>query len=1058
MRFQLLGHVSAESDRGPVPLGSARQRTVLATLLVELGVPVSLELLIDKVWGAAPPRSARQTLHSYLSRLRSVLDDESGPALGHRSGGYVLEADESAVDLHHFRALVARARRADDDCAGAIWQDALSLWRGRPFADLDSEWLRSVAVTLEAERLAAVLDHNDVLLRSGEHARLLPSVAEAARESPLDERLAGQLMHALYRCDRQADALAHYRLVQERLADELGNDPGPALRELYQRILRHDRELAVPATASPTIVPSTAAVARDPRDRGDLRADTAVGGAPAGPDGETGDGLPVPAERPHRPAQLPLDVAGFTGRADDLRRLDELLSDASADRARPEVVVTAISGTAGVGKTALAVRWAHQVADRFPDGQLYVNLRGYDPDRPMRPTDALARFLTALGVAERDIPLDSDERAARYRSELAGRRMLIVLDNAGSVAQVRPLLPGSGTSFVVVTSRDTLAGLVAVHGAHPVDLDVLPAAEAIGLLHRLIGARVEAEPHAAATLADQCVRLPLALRVAAVLATSRPDLPLPDVVAELADRQERLELLDAGGDPYAAVHAVLSWSIQHLPEHAARTFRQLGLHPGPDLDPYVAAALTGLEPNLVRRVLELLVSANLLHRTGPGRYGMHDLLRAYATHLTATEDTDEDREAAEDRLLTYYLVATVSAMDALHPAESSYRPDDSTPSVQMPDLTGPETARSWLEAERLCVVAIAEQAADHQRSDCVVALARILHPYVNSTHSVDLITINALALRAAERAGDLNGQAHARRQLGLGYAWVSQFETAAEHQRRALALFRQTGDAVGEALTLTNLANVNHRRGNHRSALGDHYRAIDLARKAGDRFVEATALTHLAVVEDRLGHNTQALAACQRAVTIFQDLGALYGEAVALNNLAIVEMRREQYSAAAKHLRRSLAVAEALGIAVMKPYVLDSLGMLHLRRDEPEQARACFQQALTHNREIGDRNAQAWSTNGLGEAAQLAGSSATAVRLHTDARRIATDVGARHQQARAHAGIGHAHRTLGDTDLARAHYERAHVIYTELDMPDAEDMRARMEETPAPTPRAAQRR
>ena len=516
VRFQLLGHVSALSERGPVPLGSARQLMVLAALLVEPGVPVSLDSLADRVWGAAPPRSARQTLHSYISRLRSVLDAAGGPTPARRPGGYVLEVDATAVDLHHFRALVAQARSADDGCAALLWDGAMALWKGRPFADLDSAWLHSVAVTLEAERQAATLDHNDLLLRRGEHGRLLPEVTAAAERHPLDERLAGQLMLALYRCGRQADALERYRRLRERLADELGSDPGPELRELHQCILRHDPALALRAAAR-------------------------------GPD----PGGPVPDAAPARlrPAQLPLDVAGFTGRDGDLRSLDRLVSGPVPDGPARKVVITAIGGTAGVGKTALAVHWAHRVVDRFPDGQLYVNLRGYAPEQPVRPSDALARFLTALGVPKRDIPLDDDERAARYRSELAGRRMLIVLDNAGSVAQVRPLLPGSGSSMVLVTSRDSLVGLVAVHGARQVGLGLLSIAEAVDLLRRLVGDRVVTEPAAAVTLAEQCARLPLALRAAAVLATSRPDRSLAEVVAELADRQGWIELLDPGGDP-----------------------------------------------------------------------------------------------------------------------------------------------------------------------------------------------------------------------------------------------------------------------------------------------------------------------------------------------------------------------------------------------------------------------------------------------------------------------------------------------------------------------------
>ncbi|MPZ29228.1 MAG: AfsR family transcriptional regulator, partial [Micromonosporaceae bacterium] len=298
------------------------------------------------------------------------------------------------------------------------------------------------------------------------------------------------------------------------------------------------------------------------------------------------------------------------------------------------------------GKTALAVHWAHRVRDRFPDGQLYVNLRGYDPDQPVAPADALARFLTGLGVAGPDVPLELEDRAARYRSEVAGRRMLVVLDNAATVEQVRPLLPGTGKCLVAVTSRDSLAGLVAVDGAHRLDLDLLPPRDAVALLRRLVGERVDAEPEAALTLVDQCARLPLALRVAAELAASRPAVPLAELVAELSDRQRRLELLDAGGDPHAAVRVVFSWSIRRLSPETARTFRLLGLHPGPDFDPYAAAALADTTLEQAGRELEQLVRAHLIHTTAPARYAMHDLLRIYAIQLVTEEDSDTDRQAA----------------------------------------------------------------------------------------------------------------------------------------------------------------------------------------------------------------------------------------------------------------------------------------------------------------------------------------------------------------------------------------------------------------------------
>lgn len=1016
MRFQLLGGVSVRSDRGLVPLTSARQRAVLAALLVEPGQPVSLDQLAERVWGATPPRSAHSTVHSLLSRLRSALDEAGGPVPVRRPGGYVLEVDQSAIDLHQFRALVARARQANDDRADALWRDAMALWQGQPFAGLDGAWLQAVAATLEAEHQAAVLDHNDLLLRSGEHGRLLPEVTAAAGKHPFDERRAGQLMLALYRSGRQTDALERYRKLQERLADELGSDPGPELRELYQRILCHDQVLAAPTTMSSAVV--------------------------TGEDKDDG----LVAGQPHRPAQLPIDVDGFTGRADALQRLNALLSVASADQAQREVVVMMICGTAGVGKTALAVHWAHQVADEFPDGQLYVNLRGYDPDQPMRPADALARFLAALGVPEREIPMDIDERAARYRSELAGRHMLIVLDNAGSAAQVRPLLPGGGSSLVVVTSRDSLAGLVAVHGAQQVGLELLSANKAVDLLHRLIGDRVAAEPAAAAELAEQCARLPLALRVAAVLAVSRPGSSLAEVVAELADRQERLELLDAGGDPYAAVHAVLSWSVQHLPRQVARVFRRLGLHPGPDLDVYVTAALTGLEPNASRRVLETLVSAHLLHRTGPGRYGMHDLLRAYAAQLTAVEDTEQERDASKDRLFDYYQAAALSAMDAHYPAEVLHRPDAVTSGVPIPDLTRPDAARSWLEAERYCVIAIAEHSAEHQRADYVVGLARILHRYLGDSHLADLVIINGHALRAAERAGDHTGQAYALRQLSVGYMRMSQYETATGHLQRALALFHQVGDVAEQAFTLSAWGMLNGRLGNFQDALDNHREAIVLFRRVGERLGEAFTLTNLGIVEERLGNYIRAAELQRQALVIVRELGARNCEALTLNNLANAELELKREPLAMEHVHQSLAIIEELGSPMVKAHTLDTLGTLYLRQGEPGPAGECFQQAIDYFRQTGERSALACSVNGLGEVARVTGDPAAALSFHTAGLDIATRSGYRHQQARAHAGIGDVHRVTGDVARARTSFEHAYAIYTELGMPDAEDVRARMEE------------
>ncbi len=550
VEFRVLGGLEIRAAGQRVGVGHARQATVLAVLLLDLGRAISAEQLIDRVWGAAPPPSVRSVLHGYVARLRAALAAAGDPevALARRSGGYLLDADPDQVDLYRFRRLVAEAGAAGaDQPAAALLRSALRLWRGPVLAGLDSPWLRGMRTTLEMQRIGAVLDLGDIAMRQGQHASLASQLAGEAAVYPADERLICQLMLALYRSGRAAEAMVWFEQTRRRLAEELGADPGPELQALHQRMQRSDPSLAAP-------------------------------------------GRPGPRE-------LPADVSAFTGRATELTELDQLLTtpgETAADAGgTATAVITAVSGTAGVGKTALAVHWAHRATRHFPDGQLYVNLRGYDPDRPVPAADALAGFLRALGVAGQDIPVGEGERAARYRSLLAGRRILVLADNAAEAAQVRPLLPASPGCAVLVTSRDSLASLVAREGARRLELDLLSQQEAITLLTTLIGVRAGADPGAVAALATRCARLPLALRVAAEIAGVRPDVSLAELAGELADRQARLDLLDAGGDPRTAVRAVFSWSYEHLDPDAARAFRLLGLHPGPDFEQYAVAALTG---------------------------------------------------------------------------------------------------------------------------------------------------------------------------------------------------------------------------------------------------------------------------------------------------------------------------------------------------------------------------------------------------------------------------------------------------------------------------------
>jgi tetratricopeptide (TPR) repeat protein/transcriptional regulator with XRE-family HTH domain len=752
-------------------------------------------------------------------------------------------------------------------------------------------------------------------------------------------------------------------------------------------------------------------------------------------DGGPDDGL--------APAQLPPDVSAFTGREDQLAQLDAWLAGDTSGPAA--VVISAIAGTAGVGKTALAIRWAHRAAGRYPDGQLYVNLRGYDLDQPVTAAEALARFLAALGVPSQNIPAGVDERAARYRTELAGRRMLIVLDNAAAAEQVRPLLPGTPSCTVVVTSRNSLAGLVAVDGARRMDLDLLPVEEAITLLRTLIGDRVNADPDAAAAMAEQCARLPLALRVAAELAITRPAIPLAKLVAELTDQRRRLDLLAAGGDPRASVAAVFSWSLRHLPDDATRTFRLLGVDPAPDIDVYAAAALIGADVESAHRLLDALTRAHLVQPTGPGRYAMHDLLRAYAAHRATVEEPEPERQAALRRLFDFYVAGVSTVSVTLYPVQAQPRQQASEPVSAIPDLADPDTARSWLDAERHCLVAVAGHASALGWHNYAVKLAEVLyHPLKSRGHYLDALAIYEHAVHSAEQVGDEAVQARALMALAGAHERIGSQQTAFERLTRALALFRDAGNRSGQGHALTSLGVVGLRQGDYASATGFLHRAVALLRDADDRPGQGHALTNLGVVGLRQGDYASATGFLHRAVALFRDADDRPGQAHALTNLGVVALRRGDHASATELLNLALTLFQQARDPFGQACALDNLGAVALEVNEVERSAEHRRQALQIFQDIGDRNGEAWVLNGLGEAARAIGDWDEAHSLHAAALTIAIDVAARDQQARAHTGLGHCLRVQDDLTQARTHYAHALSIYTDLDMPDAEDVRAHL--------------
>jgi tetratricopeptide (TPR) repeat protein len=669
--------------------------------------------------------------------------------------------------------------------------------------------------------------------------------------------------------------------------------------------------------------------------------------------------------------------------------LSELLDRRGADPPGT-VLISAIGGTAGVGKTALAVQWARQCAARFPDGQLYVNLRGYDPAQPVTAADALAGFLRALGVPGQEIPPGEEELAARYRSLLDGRQMLIVLDNAGSAEQVRPLLPGSPACTVVVTSRDALAGLVARHGAVRLELDLLPLADAVSLLRELIGERARSGPGAVTALADQCARLPLALRVAAELAAARPADPLAGLVEELAGRQ-RLDLLDASGDPRTAVRSVFSWSYRRLDPGAARAFRMAGLHPGRDFDGYAVAALAGTSLDQGRRMLDTLARAHLIQPVGPGRYSLLDLLRGYARELAAARDSEAEQQAALTRLFDHYLHTTAAAMDALYPAERHRRPPVPPPASLVPPVARPAGARDWLDAERATLVAIATHAAGHGWPGHATRLAATVFRYLErGGHVVEASSIHSHALAAGRQAGDADAEAAALNALGVLAVQQGRYQHAICHLEQAQALFRQAGDLFGQARTLNNLGMACLLEGHHEQASSRFQQALTLFRANGDQVSETSTLANLGQIDLRQGRYRQASERFRQTLTLARKTGNRDMESGALIKLGEASLRMGAYQRAASLLRRVLAVSRDSGGRTHEVSALTLLGETCLRLGRHQQAVGHLHHALAMAREIGGREEEADALNSLGEVLLAAGQPGQARVQHAAALGLAS--------------------------------------------------------------------
>ncbi|WP_346136839.1 AfsR/SARP family transcriptional regulator [Streptomyces carpaticus] len=997
--FAVLGPMEIRrGETGEAVTGRLR-RTLLGVLLARPGGGVPADTLSDALWGERPDERAAARLQLHIHRLRAFLGDPDRLAFG--VDGYRLRVAPGELDADRFETLIAealRVRAREPGRAAVLLREALELWRGVPFAGLEVPLLDDWAHRLGERRLTAYEALYEAELACGNETAAVDGLSALVREHPLRERLHALLMTALYRAGRPADALAVYRTARERLVAELGLEPGPELRALERSVL-----------------------AGEPIGRA----------ARPGP-----SGAPAPPV-PRTPAQLPADVTRFTGREAELAELDALL-------ARPgnsgPVLVTAVAGTAGVGKTALAVRWAHRVRDRFPDGQLYVDLHGYGPDRPVAPEDALAGFLRALGVDGGSIPPEPAERAARYRTLLDGRRVLVVLDNAHSAEQVRPLLPGSPTACAVITSRDALAGLVAREGAHRLTLDRLPPADARSLLRQLLGARATAAPAAVDALIERCARLPLALRITAELARSQPSRPLADLAAELADRHEALELLDLDGDPYTAVRAVFSWSYQRLDPGVARVFRLFGVLPGHDTDAHTLAAMAGTGPRSARHALETLLRAHLVDRIAPGRYQPHDLLRAYAAELAADPGHTAERATALTRLSRYYRAASAAALDAVAPYEKARRPAAPAWDGELPALASPEAARRWLDTERAGLL----EATRHGPPELTRFLSDTLWRYLETGgYHDDSVTLHERALVLARESGDRLAEANALRQLSTALNRSGgDLHRAIALLRQALVRYEELGEPELRDASLVNL-------GNAYASLGDHFEALRQYRLAqeggaGGWVLHRAALCNSGISLQLLGRYEEAAQAMRTALALCQEHGDRTNEGNILSGLAEVSLQLGEEDRAYEEARRALGLARETGYRLVESHALRVLGQLHERRAEPERALHHHIRAEAIAREVGDPGLIASALNSLAGARAVAGHPRQALREYAES--IAVAVGSDHRDllARAHAGIAEVHAGLGDRVSARAHWRQALTHCEALGLPETDRVRERL--------------
>ncbi len=950
--FRVLGPLEVAVDGKVVPLGGPKPRLLLAALLLQPNVVVSTELLIEVLWPSSAPRSAAANIRTYVHSLRKRLadgDPELGERIGSRASGYILKAGPAEIDHIAFTELAGRARdalaRGEAEAALDLLDKAEALWRGEVLEGLphDHGWGAMVA-RLSELRLAVQEQRLKARIDLGRCAEAVAELRGLVTEHPLREELWQQLIVALRADGRVTDAIEAYEAAEKVLAEELGTEPGARLREL----------------------------------RASLVVEPAVVSAPASQQ-----------LRPMVPVcQLPLDLPDFTGREEVVAELVELLRK-RREQGKPTIAV--LSGAPGVGKSAVAVRVAHAVREDFPDGQLHVDLAGTSSS-PRAPMGVLAELLRALGIPDAGLPRDLAERAALLRSRLAGTRMCVVLDDAGSAAQVRPLLPGAGACAVLVTSRIRMPDLA---GATPVDVDLLPEAEAAELLEGIVGAeRVAAEQEHAGAILRQCGYLPLAIRVAGAKLTHRPGWTLRVLADRLRDERRRLDELRVGD---LAVRASVTLSYDLLPMSAATAFRGLGGLGAVQFPAWVVAALLGRD--LAEDVLDVLVDAHLVELTGSDgtgqpRYRLHDLLRCYAVELRAHDVPAKTRQATK-RVLEGYLALAIEAADRMPIDFFGIYHDETTARPELPPGTEylVEDPAAWFAAERHTCVAAVSLAAELGFDGLAWRLAAALTPYFDQRgHQDDWLQTHAVALEAARRSGEVRGEAIIQRNLGQIQLYQDSYVESLAAFEQSQILFDKIGDARGAAIALAGLGTILRIR----------------------------------------GEDTVALDRCHKALSQFAEAGDPNGEAVARIAIGAVWLARREYPQAERWFTEALEQSASIGDRHREAHALKRIAMLKQHKGNLADARELVDRAIAIFNELGDDHCVGYANQNLGELYLHSGDLAHAQLLLVNSLSVHRRNGDRRSEAEVSELLGELHEALSQPERSRTYSERALALWREL--------------------------